>query len=469
MPGKPTLGVIIGNRSFFPDKLVDEGRTRLLAVLDQQGIDAVALAPEDSAFGGVETLADARKCAALFRERADDLDGVIVSLPNFGDEKAVANALRWADLDVPVLVQAFPDDVDRLDLPNRRDAFCGKISVCSNLTQYGIPFTLTDQHTVAPDTTVFTRELDRFLAVCRVVKGLRGARVGAIGARTGPFNTVRYSEKILEGEGISVETLDLSELLLMINALGDADDAVEACAKRIRDYAPMENVTDAAVLQMARLLAALEAWVSDVEVDALTLQCWTAIESHLKIVPCGVMSLLSESLLPTACEVDVMGALSMMALQLAAQQPSAIVDWNNNYGEDPDCCVLFHCSNLPRSAFRRMHLGVQDIIAQDIGPENACGTCVGVMRGGPVTFARLSTDDTIGEIVGYVGEAEVIADEPKSFGGCGAARVPDLQGLLQFICRNGFEHHVSVNYATVADALEEAFSTYMGWDIYRHS
>lgn len=468
MAEQATLGVIFGNRGFFPDHLVEEGRKQMRKVLKNNGIEIICPPPNACSGGGVESIADARTCAALFKDNAEAIDGVLVSLPNFGDEKAVANTLRWSGLDVPVLVQAFPDDVERLDLPNRRDAFCGKISVCNNLVQYGIPFTLTEQHTVAPDTTAFHNDLDRFLRVCRVVKGLRGARVGAIGARTGPFNTVRYSEKILEAEGISVETLDLSDLILQINALGDTDDAVAANVGRIRDYAPMENIADEAVLRMGKLLTALEAWVQEMQLDALTLQCWTAIEGHLKIVPCGVMSLLSNELMPTACEVDVMGALSMYALQLAAGSPSAIVDWNNNYGEDPDCAVLFHCSNLPKSVFRRMHLGVQDIIAQDIGAENACGTCVGTMREGAITFARLSTDDRLGMVTGYVGEGEVMFDEPQSFGGCGAVRVLGLQDLLKTICKRGFEHHCSINYARVASVLDEAFTTYMGWDIHRH-
>ena len=468
MADRPVLAVLVGNRGFFPDWLVEEGRRRVLDALERLDIATVCLSTKDTPLGGVESLEDARKCAALFQEHRARIDGVLITLPNFGDERAAANALRWAGLGVPVLVHAFPDDVERLDLKNRRDAFCGKVSVCNNLTQYGIPFSLTTHHTESPETAQFRDDVLRFVSVCRVVKGLRSARVGALGARTGPFNTVRYSEKILEANGISVETLDLSEVLGWIERLEDDDAAVRRKVENLGAYAASEGCTEEGILRMAKFAAVVERWVKENALNALCVQCWTSIEENFGIVPCGVMSMMSEGLVPSACEVDVMGALSMYALQLASGQPSAIVDWNNNYGDDPDAVLFFHCSNLPRSCFRCARMGVQDIISQSVGRENAAGTIIGIMREGPITFARLSTDDTAGEVVGYVGEGEVLADEPKSFGGYGAARIGGLQDLMQFICRSGFEHHVALTYAQVADVLDEALTAYMGWDIYRH-
>src|SRR5262249_15763280 len=142
-----------------------------------------------------------------FRRHRDRIGGVLVSLPNFGDEKGVADTLRLADLRVPVLVQAYPDDLDRLNVTRRRDAFCGKISVCNNLGQYGIPFTLTERHTISVASAQFEAEMKSFLGICSVVRGMRRARVGAIGARPNAFNTTRYSEKLFESSGISVCTL----------------------------------------------------------------------------------------------------------------------------------------------------------------------------------------------------------------------------------------------------------------------
>src|ERR1700740_3157652 len=206
---KMTMGVIVGNRGFFPDQLAKSGREEMIQALAKAGIDSVVLGPEDSKHGAVETHEEAKRCAALFRKNSDKIDGVIVTLPNFGDERALADTLRLARLDVPVLVQATPDTQSKMTITDRRDSFCGKMSACNNLTQYGIPYSLTTLHTETPQSDTFKKDLTWFSAVCRVVKGLRRLRIGAIGARPAAFNTVRYSEKILESQGISIETLDL--------------------------------------------------------------------------------------------------------------------------------------------------------------------------------------------------------------------------------------------------------------------
>src|SRR5579885_779101 len=223
------FGVIVGNRGFFPDHLAQSGRAEMLAAIEKAGHRAIAVGPDETKFGAVETRAEAKRCADLFQRHAREIDGIIVTLPNFGDERAIADTLRMAALNVPVLIQATPDTPGRMTIRDRRDSFCGKMSACNNLKQYGIPYSLTTLHTEAPDSEHFRRDLDWFAAVCRVSRGLRRLRIGAIGARPAAFNTVRYSEKILEANGISVETIDLSEILGRIERMKDE----EACEKFI--------------------------------------------------------------------------------------------------------------------------------------------------------------------------------------------------------------------------------------------
>ena len=201
---KMTMGLILGNRGFFPDHLAKSGREEMLNALQAAGMEVVALTPEQSKYGAVEIREESHRCADLFKASRDRIDGVIVTLPNFGEERAIADALRWADLRVPVLIQATPDDPKKMTIASRRDSFCGKMSACNNLRQYGIPYSLTSLHTEALDSPEFKKDLEWFAAVCRVVKGFRNLRVGAIGARPTAFNTVRYSEKLLERSGISV-------------------------------------------------------------------------------------------------------------------------------------------------------------------------------------------------------------------------------------------------------------------------
>jgi len=461
------FALIVGNRGFFPDSLAAAGRERMLRVLEEEGFEVVCPSPEDTKLGTVETWEDAKKCAALFHAHADRIDGVIVTLPNFGDEKGVANTLRLSGLRVPVLVHAFPDDPEHLDLAGRGDAFCGKISVCNNLVQFGIPFSLTRFHTVWPEEESFREDLRWFAQVCRIVKGLKNLKIGAIGARPGAFNTVRFSEKILETYGISVETIDLSEIFAAMGKV--PEEEAKKKLEEIRAYCDVSAVPEDKLFTMARFALVIERWMAENDIRATAIQCWTSMEYNLGITPCAVMSMMGEKLMPSACEVDVAGALSMYILRLASNQPSALVDWNNNFGNDPEKCVLFHCGNYPRSIFARMEMRYADVIGATVGMENAYGSCRGNIKPGPFTFLRLSTDDLSGKIKAYVGEGEITQDVAKTFGAWGVARVPKLQDLLQCICKNGFEHHVAINLSQVAQAVREALVTYLGIEVYHHS
>jgi len=465
---KMTMGLIIGNRGFFPDHLAKQGREEMIKAVHDAGMESVALGPEDSKFGAVETRADARACADLFRSHEADIDGVIVSLPNFGDEKAVAETLRLAQLDVPVLIQATPDSSDKMKSTDRRDSFCGKMSVCNNLRQYGIPYSLTELHTVSPDSKAFGQDLEKFSGVCRVVNGLSNVRIGAIGARPAAFNTVRYSEKILESAGIAVETVDLSEIMGRIGRRDDSDAAVQRKFQTIQEYVPTAGIPGDALLRMAKLATVVEEWMEEVEVVMSAVQCWTALEEYYGVVPCTMMSMMSDSLLPSACEVDVCGVVAMYALQMASGTPSALLDWNNNYGDDPNKAVCFHCSNLPKHFFESAVMDFQEIIAGSMGKESTFGTMVGRVKTGPMTYFRMSTDDFSGMITGYVGEGRFTDDPLETFGGYGVVEIPNFQQLLRFICENGYEHHVAANLSSVADIIAESSNRYLGWDVFLH-
>src|SRR5579884_1364163 len=384
--GKTTLGVIVGNRGFFPDALVREGREEVLRVLGGGGYGVVCLGPEETKHGAVETLEEARKCAELFKRHREEIEGVVVTLPNFGDERGVANALRMSGLEVPVLVQGYPD----------------------------------------------------------------------------------AAGKMVERGGRTVETVDLSEVLGKAERLGEGDGRGKAKLEGIRGYVRTEGIPAGSLMKMAKFGVVVEEWMGANELAGTSVQCWTAMEEYFGVVPCTLMSMMSNNLLPSACETDMTGMVGMYVLQLASGRPSAIVDWNNNYGEDPDKCVIFHCSNLPKEFFEDFRMDYQEIIAGTVGKENTYGTVVGRLEAGPLTYCRVSTEDLGGRMRAYVGEGETTEDRPKSFGGYGVLRVPRLQQLLQYICRNGYEHHVAVNFGRSARAIAEALGNYKGWDLYHH-
>jgi L-fucose isomerase-like protein len=377
--------------------------------------------------------------------------------------------VRLAALEVPVLVQAFPDDPNAMDYKHRRDSFCGKMSACNNLRQYGIPYSLTGLHTVHPESAEFRRDLRDFAATCRVVNGLRKARFGQVGARPAAFLTVRYSEKLLERNGISVESLDLSEAFGRADRLKATDSDVKTKLEAIKKYTNTTRVSAAGLDKMARFAVVLDRFIAENELDGTAVQCWTSMEEYFGVVPCTVMSMLSEALKPSACETDITGLTGMYALALASGQPSALLDWNNNFGDDPNKGIIFHCSNLPQTFFGGEGvMDFQEIIAGSVGQENAYGTIVGRVRPMPVTYCRISTDDSAGTVRGYLGQARITEDRVESYGGYGVIQVPRFQQLLRHICENGFEHHVALNPGQVADALNEALSHYLGWNIYHH-
>lgn len=467
---KVTFGVIVGTRGFFNPKLAQEGRRQLLAKLKALGYAHVILPKSATAHGAIETLADAKKCAELFQQQRVRIDGIVVALPNFGDERAVVQTLDLARLNVPVLVQACADKLDAVDVSGRRDAFCGKLSVCNNLYQYGIPFTDTREHTCDIDSDAFGADLDFFARVCRVVRGLRHARVGAIGARPAAFQTVRFSEKLLQDSGITVVPVDLSEIIAQAQQLDARAASVKKKLSEIKGYGTIpQRIDDQSVVKQARLSVAIEQWMAQNELDASAVQCWTSIQNHYGCAMCLSMSLMGEKCTPSACEVDVAGAVSMYALLLASEQIPGFLDWNNNYAEETDKCVCTHCSNFPRSFMgNAIEISELDVLGETLGRSKCFGAVKGHVAAGPMTYFRISTDDRRGKIKAYLGEGQFTDDPFGMDGGIAVCRVPRLRELLGYMCQNGFEHHVAMTRTHCAAVVHEAISKYMGWELYHH-
>lgn len=465
------FGIIIGTRAYFNSELAKDVRKQLLKTLADEGYDYVIL-PEDATPTGsssIETREDGLKCAELFRQNRDRIDGIIVSLPNFGFEIGIINAISVADLNVPVLVQACDDENDKVDLDSRRDAFCGKISVCNNLYQYGIPFTDTTLHTYSIYSELLAKDINKFAGICRVVNGLRHARIGAIGTRPAGFQTVRASEKLLQKSGITVVPVDLSEILGAARKIEDTDAELLKKLEEIKCYAAVpKEYSDKLVLQ-AKFGVAVERWIEANQIDAVAVQCWDSLEQNYGCAACVTMSMLGEKLLPAACEVDIAGAVSMYALTLAAQGQSALLDWNNNFAEDRNKCVCTHCGNFPKSFVRNdLKLGTLGVLGRTLGKVNTFGAVYGKVTKGDFTFFRISTDDTKGAIKAYLGTGE-ITDDPYGMDGCIAVtKVNNLQTLMKYICKNGFEHHVAMVRNDVKEILNEAIEDYLGWNLYVH-
>jgi len=466
---KQTFGVIIATRNIFNSKLAVDARAKVLAKLDQMGYNTIILPSEETPTGNIEGYTDAIKCADLFRKNSEVIEGIIVVLPNFGDELGVVNSIKMSGLKVPVLVQAVDDDNDKVDVKSRRDAYCGKLSVCNNFYQYGIKFTDTIYHTYSLDSKEFTKDILKFAGICRVVKGMKGLRVGAIGTRPIGFQTMRFSEKLLQAYDITLVPVDMSEIIAAAEKISETDQAVIDKVAAIQNYGTCSVVHKSKIAKQARFGLAVENWIQENNIDISAIQCWESIEKNYGCAACVTMSMMGEKLMPSACEVDVAGTISMYALALAAQTPSAILDWNNNFAEDRNKVVCTHCSNYPKSFFQsEIEIGSLDVLGTVLGTEDTFGAVKGKVAAGNMTYFRISTDDTKGIIKSYLGEG-IMTDDPYGMdGGIAVCEIPNLQDLMKYMCKNGFEHHVGMVRGHVSEILEEAIGNYLGWNVYKH-
>ena len=461
---KTKFALFFGNRGFFPASLIAEARDEVPKVLVALGHEVLMLGKDATRYGAVETTEDGRKHSEFLARNRGAYGGVILCLPNFGDESGAVAALK--DCGVPILVQAYPDDLARMAPELRRDAFCGKISVMDVFHQYGVKFTALKPHVVRPKSDQFKANVDHFDRVCRVVNGLRGMVVGAIGARTTPFKTVRVDELALQRSGITVESLDLSDVISRAKAVSPGSAAYRAKAKAMKGCASWEGVPQKALDAITRLGVVLDQVVKEWGMDAVALRCWTELQSELGISPCVLLGEMNDRGLTAACELDVGSAITMHALSLASGRPAACLDWNNNYGDDEDKCILFHCGPVPRSLMSgKGRITDHAILRGTVGRENSYGCNVGRIGPGDFTFGDMVTE--AGRLKFYLGQGRFTEDPiPEEFFGCaGVAEIEGLQEVLLHIGEQGHRHHVAVTPGLVMEPVREALERYLGFGV----
>ncbi|MBN1445076.1 MAG: hypothetical protein JW957_03090 [Candidatus Omnitrophica bacterium] len=461
---KTAFALFFGNRGIFPSSLMASARRELTEALNKKGHKTLLLDEKATRFGAVETVKEGRVYADFLKKNRGKFGGVIVSLPNFGDENGAVEALKEAG--VPILIQAYPDELDKMRPALRRDAFCGKFSIMDVFCQYGIPFTALKPHTVHPQSAVFADNIDYFDRICRVVNGMRGMTVAAIGARTTAFKTVRIDELTLQKYGITVETYDLSSIFAKMNALKNSDKRVSSKAKVLGNYSDWKGVPKKSFETLVKLGIVLDDMISEYGFNAIAVRCWIEMQEIMGISPCVLLSELNERGIPAACEVDIGSAVTMFALSRASGNAPACLDWNNNYGDEENKCILFHCGPVPKSLMKsKGKIADNAMVCNIVGKNAAFGCCTGRIASGPFTFGNMLTVD--GEPEFYVGEGRFTDDRiPDDFFGCaGVAEIEDLQDVLQTIGYMGHRHHTSVVSGHVIEPVAEAFQSYLGYKV----
>jgi len=459
-----TFALFFGNRGFFPASLQETARQEMVEVLEGLGHGVLIMDEKATRYGAVETPEDGRIYAEFLREHRGEYAGVILCLPNFGDETGAVSALK--DAGTPILVHAYPDELDKMAPALRRDAFCGKFSVMDVFCQYGVTFTALQPHTVSPRDAAFAANIDYFDRLCRVVAGMKDMIVGAVGARTTAFKTVRIDELALQQHGITMETIDLSDVFHRMNNVDSGAGPAKEKADKLKGYTRWDGVPDDAFDKIVRLGVALDDVVKEYSMDALAVRCWVEMQEQLGISPCVLLSEMNDRGLVTACEVDVGNAVTMYALHLASANVASCLDWNNNYGDEADKCILFHCGPVPQTMMTGPGQVVDhSILANAVGPGCSWGCNVGRIAATPFTYGSLLTE--AGKLKFYLGQGEFTADSiPDDFFGCaGVAQIDGLQDALQAIGIAGYRHHVSVTPGRVLEPVNEAFRKYLGYEV----
>ncbi|MHB9038597.1 MAG: L-fucose/L-arabinose isomerase family protein [Armatimonadota bacterium] len=461
---KTTFALFFGNRGFFPGSLIASAREDMVTTLKKLGHDTLLLDAGATRHGAVETPEEGEVYARFLKEHAGEFGGVILCLPNFGDETGAAAALQ--DAGVPILIHAYPDELDKMTPELRRDAFCGKFSIMDVFCQYGIKFTALEPHTVSPKSADFATNIDYFDRLCRVVGALKKMRVGAIGARTTAFKTVRIDELALQKNGITMETFDLSDVFHRMQSVSASDASYMDKAQVLNCYSDFSNMPAKPFDNLVKLAVVIDAITQEAKLDAVALRCWIEMQQVLNISPCVLLSELNNRMVTAACELDVGNAVAMHALSKASGNSAACLDWNNNYGDDPDKCILFHCGPVPQSMMStKGKVTDHAILANAVGPGCSFGCNVGRIAPTDFTFSSMMTDS--GRLKFFVGEGKFTADNiPAEFFGCaGVAEIPNLQQVLLYVGRNGHRHHVSVTPSHVADPVKDALEYYLGFDV----
>ena len=459
-----TFALFFGHRGPFPHEVIPEARKELPEVLNKWGYKTLMMDENATPYGGVELGSQGHIYANWLRENRGRYDGVILCLPNFGDEDGAVKALQ--DAGVPILIQAYPDELDLMDTPHRRDAFCGKMSVMDVFHQYNLPFTTLKPHVVKPTSDRFKENVDYFNRLCRVVNGLRGMVVGGIGARTTPFRTVRIDEVTLQRHGIDVVTIDLSEVFARMKALSSADKAYKEKADMLDNRSSWDGVPEKAHDNLARLSVVLDQIIDEYELDAIGLRCWTEMQTQLGISPCVILGDLNERGIAAACEVDLGNAITMKALSLASGDPACCLDWNNNYGDDDDKCIVFHCGPIPPTLMTgKGKIEDHPLLGRVVGMEKGYGCNVGRIAPCDMTLGSMLTEE--GKVKTFLCQGQITKDTiaPDFFGCPGVARIEGLQDVLLHLGQNGFRHHVSMSSGSVLEPVKEAFERYLGFEV----
>jgi len=462
MSFRAKLGFVPCHRHPFNEKWAIEIRRRTVAALRKiKVVDLVVPNEEITHKGLVSGHADVEPVRKLFRD--ERVDGILIGCMTFGDENPAVDIAASVKHDAALLykpVLVFPTKEPPFTKEGGRssDAFCGCLSITSQLVTKEIPFESLSP--VFPEEQAFVEAVETFARACVAVKRFVGARIGRVGTHPHNFFTCAINERDLYRRyGQRVLSLDPALLYHDAQALKDNERKVKRIIAALKQGCDVSPVHEEVLLRSAKYEVTLERWIDANRIDVVGIQCWPVIEPVYGIAPCTAMSRLTSRGKLAACEVDLNGALTM-ALQYAValgQVPPHFIDWTTNHPDDENKFLAWHCGNAPHELAKKgtgVTIDIQFIMAQAMPRDIATGCSWMQLKPGPVTLSRLV--EVGGEYRFLIARGEV-ADEPlRTHGSGGWVSVPNLPLLYKTLQEGGFVHHGSLIHDVHTEALRMA-------------
>jgi L-fucose isomerase-like protein len=458
-----TFALFFGNRGFFPGELIAGARSEMIKAVTEAGYNYLIMNEAVTRYGAVETREEGKKYAEFLKANSGKFQGIILCMPNFSDENGAQAAL--AEAGVPILVQAYRDMPGKMDFANRRDSMCGKFAMCNVLRQCGIKYTIIPPFTINPGESAFREQIETFAGICRIVAGMRRTNIGAIGARTTAFKTVRIDEIGLQNNGVNIESFDLSSVFRLMKDI--PQESVDAKKKQLLEITAF-NFPEEKFDSIARFGAAVDNLIVQYDLHAVAIRCWDELELAYGVAPCLILSELNERGIAAACEVDVSNAVFMRALTLGGVRPATLLDINNNFGLDDTKSILFHCGPVPISLLKGKGVTEEHLMfKKSYGPGSGVGINKGEIRKGlDITFGSAKTEN--GRICTFLGEGQLTNDEiEKEFFGVSVVMQHErMQEIMDHVGREGYRHHLSLTEGRIALAVREALVNYLGYEVH---
>lgn len=448
MFGSLKLGYAPTRRSVFSKKdalkykelVRDKLQSMGVQIVDLEGINDDGLLYDDQT----------HEAAIIERFHNAGVDALFFPHCNFGTEDAVARVAKA--LNKPVLLWGPRDEAPLQNGMRLRDTQCGLFATGKILRRFGVPFTYIVNSSV--DSDVFQRGLKNFLAAANVVRAMKKMRILQIGPRPTAFWTMMFNEgELLEKFGIQVFPITLEELKsATLDIERQNSDALQQVKEQIQQTMDWSSVQEDSVLRIAALKLAMRKFAEQYQCSGIAIQCWSALQDLIGIMPCLANALLTDDGIPVTCETDIHGTITAVLAQAATMNttPPFFADLTIRHPENPNGELLFHCGNFPVSLSVEKKPQLREHFLFD---SHAPGTHEGEIKGGEISVVRFDGDS--GDYQLFLGRARGI-EGPYSRGSFLWIEVQDWPLWEERLVTGPYVHHVVGVHSNVIPVLYEA-------------